>query len=155
MSNRSAFLSMIAVSEGTKGIGNDGYNCLFGSTAAKPLLFDGYTDHPRIKTFIPRFKIFTTAAGRYQLLAHWFDAYKSILSLPDFSPASQDAIALKQIAEQGALNDVDDGNLQNAIVKCAGIWASLPGNDYGQPQTSTIKLVEAYQNAGGSFVVTA
>lgn len=149
MTNRDAFLVMVAVSEGTKGIGNDGYNCLFDSTADHPLLFDSYVDHPRQKVFIPRLNIFTTAAGRYQVLAHWFDAYKHLLNLPDFSPASQDAIALQQIKDVGAMQDVYTGNLKDAIMKCSKIWASLPGNNYGQPETSTIKLVEAYQNAGG------
>ncbi|MGC7995735.1 lysozyme, partial [Salmonella enterica] len=74
----------------------------------------------------------STAAGRYQLLARYFDAYKKQLNLPDFSPASQDAIALQQIKERGALADVDAGRFDIAVGKVRNIWASLPGAGYGQ-----------------------
>ena len=66
-SNEKAFLDMIAFSEiGTALLvkSDNGYNVLVGSTAAKPLLFDSYADHPRI--YNKQFN--STAAGRYQLL---------------------------------------------------------------------------------------
>ena len=40
--NLKAFLDMIAVSEGTAGKGNDGYNVIVAGN-----LFDSYDDHPR------------------------------------------------------------------------------------------------------------
>ena len=144
--NRTAFLTMIACSEGTEGIGDRGYNALFGGKT-----FSSYADHPRISTFIPRLGIYTTAAGRYQVLAHIFDSYKASLSLKDFSPASQDAIALQIIKECGALDDIDAGRLQTAIGKCAHIWASLPGNNYGQPEKKLADLQTAFTNAGGKL----
>ena len=39
----------------------------------------------------------------YQLLSRWWDAYRKQLGLKDFSPKSQDAVALQQIKERGAL----------------------------------------------------
>ena len=44
----------------------------------------------------------STGAGRFQLLSRWWDAYRKQLGLKDFSPKSQDAVALQQIKERGA-----------------------------------------------------
>lgn len=141
--NRKAFLNMIAHSEGTLGKGDNGYNVLVGGK-----LFSGYADHPRIMVRLnPKLK--STAAGRYQVLARYFDAYKLKLGLDDFSPASQDAIALQQIKEQGALADVDAGRIETAIRKCANIWASLPGAGYGQHENRLEDLLAAYRQAHG------
>ena len=147
--NRSAFLDMLAWSEGTSTItdSDDGYNVLCGATPEHPLLFESYADHPRIYNS----ELDSTAAGRYQLLARYFDAYKQMLDLPDFSPASQDAIALRQIAERRALGDVDIGNLSLAILKCSTIWASLPGAPYGQRQNNLSDLRAVYLKAGGTL----
>lgn len=144
--NLKAFLDMIAVSEGTKGKGNDGYDVVVGGS-----LFSGYADHPRKLVDLPRLGIKSTAAGRYQLLARYYDAYKKQLNLPDFSPASQDAIAIQQIKERKALNDIESGNITGAIAKVKNIWASLPGAGYGQHENSVDKLLAAYQAAGGSI----
>jgi muramidase (phage lysozyme) len=143
MSNLQAFLSMIAVSEGTAGKGDDGYNVLVGGA-----LFEGYADHPRILVTV-RPGLQSTAAGRYQILAHEFDAYKAQLHLPDFSPASQDAIALQMIHECHAGPDIQAGNLASAVAKCESRWASLPGAGYGQPEQRLADLKTAFTQAGG------
>lgn len=144
MTNRQAFLTMIATSEGTAPLGDNGYNVLVGGK-----LFKGYADHPRILVDLPRLGIKSTAAGRYQILARYFDVYKKQLKLPDFSPASQDAIAVQMIRECGALDDVDAGRVGAAIEKCKSRWASLPGAGYGQHEQNRDFLVSAYIKAGG------
>ena len=48
------------------------------------------------------------------------------------SPKSQDAVALQQIKERGALPMIDRGDIRQAIDRCSNIWASLPGAGYGQ-----------------------
>lgn len=148
MSNLDAFLAMIAHSEGTAEIGDRGYNCLVGSTKKQPLLFGSYGDHPRTKIQL-RPDLVSTAAGRYQILARYFDAYRSTIGLPDFSPASQDAIALQMIREQSAYADVVAGRFDLAVAKCANIWASLPGAGYGQHENKLADLRLAFTNAGG------
>ena len=47
------------------------------------------------------------------------------------SPKSQDAVALQQIKERGALPMIDRGDIRQAIDRCSNIWASLPGAGYG------------------------
>jgi len=142
--NLKAFLDMIAVSEGTKGKGNDGYNVIVGGA-----LFDSYVDHPRKLVWI-RPGLASTAAGRYQLLARYWNYYRDFLQLVDFSPASQDAVAIQQIKERKALEDIEKGYISVAIDKCKNIWASLPGANYGQHENNIDKLIAAYKAAGGT-----
>lgn len=148
MSNLDAFLTMIAVSEGTQPIGDRGYNVLVGSTPVHPVLFDSYADHPR-RVIQLRPGLSSSAAGRYQILEGIYDAYKSRLLLKDFSPDAQDAIATQLIRERGALPDIEAGRITEAVARCSSIWASLPGNNYGQHQNALASLQEAFQAAGG------
>jgi muramidase (phage lysozyme) len=145
--NEKAFLDTIAYSEGTYGIGDDGYNVLVGSTKSAPLLFDSYDDHPRVYNK----KFNSTAAGRYQILAHIYDSYKELLNLPNFSPESQNAIAMQIIKERHALTDIDTGNVDSAVMKCSNIWASFPGNNYGQHENKLVVLQDFYTNVGGNL----
>ena len=142
--NLKAFLDMIAVSEGTAGKGNDGYNVVVGGS-----LFNSYDDHPRKLVWI-RPGLASTAAGRYQLLKRYYDAYKKQLDLPNFSPLSQDLIAIQQIRERGALQDIEKGYINIAIDKVKNIWASIPGAGYGQHENKIDKLIAAYKDAGGT-----
>ena len=143
-----AFLDMLAWSEGTdhprQRTLDQGYDVIVGGE-----LFKGYADHPRRLVPLPRLGIKSTAAGRYQLLSRYFDAYKKQLGLPDFSPSSQDKIALQQIRERRALPDIQAGRIAEAIAKCRNIWASLPGAGYGQHEHELDSLIAHYIAAGG------
>ncbi|MFJ1251903.1 glycoside hydrolase family 104 protein [Cupriavidus sp. CuC1] len=142
--NLRAFLDMIAVSEGTKGRGDDGYNILVGGST-----FGSYIDHPRQKVWIASIGNYSTAAGRYQMIAATWDSVRNALRLPDFSPASQDAGATELIRRRGALSSIYAGDIAGAINKCRREWASLPGAGYGQRENALSSLLSAYQNAGG------
>ncbi|EOY5091906.1 glycoside hydrolase family protein [Citrobacter amalonaticus] len=144
---RKAFLDMLAWSEGTDKLGqltkNHGYDVIVGGS-----LFTDYRDHPRkLITLSPRLK--STAAGRYQLLSRYWDAYRKQLGLKDFSPESQDAVALQQINERGALPLIDRGDIRQAIDRCCNIWASLPGAGYGQFEHKADALIAKFKAAGG------
>lgn len=146
--NAAAFLDAIAWSEGTSRIphSDDGYKVLVGATPGHPLLFESYTDHPKVFNRELR----STAAGRYQILYRWWLPYKARLALPDFGPVAQDRVALRQIEECGASALVEAGDFAGAVAKTASIWASLPGNSYGQHQNRLAELQTAYINAGGT-----
>lgn len=146
--NLKAFLDMLAWSEGTSTIkaSDNGYNVIVGGS-----LFSGYADHPRKLVDLPRLKIKSTAAGRYQLLARYWDAYRKQLGLKDFSPASQDAVAIQQIKERRALQLIADGKINQAIERCSNIWASLPGAGYGQHEHKMDDLLRRYVQYGGSI----
>jgi lysozyme len=140
-----AFLDTLSVSEGTFGKGDNGYNVLVGGK-----LFNGYADHPRILVKLND-HLSSTAAGRYQLLARYFDAYKKQLALKDFSPASQDAIALQQIKERGAIDLIEQGKFDAAVDRCKNIWASLPGAGYGQHEHDLKYLRMVFVEQGGNI----
>ena len=55
--------------------------------------------------------------------------HRKQLGLKDFSPKSQDAVALQQIKERGALPMIDRGDIRQAIDRCSNIWA-LPAGGY-------------------------
>lgn len=136
--NLRAFLDMIAFSEGTAGRGDDGYNILVGGST-----FHDYSRHPNLLVKLnPKLK--STAAGRYQILYRYAKHYMKLLGLKDFSPESQDRIAIQYIRERKALADIEAGNIPLAIKKCANVWASFPGNSYGQFNHSQARLLTAY-----------
>lgn len=159
--NLAAFLAMIRHAEGTSG--PNGYRTMFGGQ-----LFTGWADHPRIaKRFQDRKGrlLWTTAAGAYQFLAvspipdgsgrttrvDTWDRLQRQLGLPDFSPASQDRAAVELIDQAGALDDVQAGRFIDAVAKVRGVWASLPGAGYAQPERSIEDLAAVYSAAGGAF----
>ena len=146
-----AFLDMIAYSElkGLIAISDRGYNVIVGSTLKKPILFSSYADHPR-KVIQINAKLKSTAAGRYQLLSRYFDVYRKRLNLNDFSPLSQDLIAIQQIKERKAIPLIKAGKFEEAVAACSNIWASLPGNHYWQHTNDIAELKAAYIKAGGT-----
>lgn len=151
--NMAAFLDTIAVVEGTYSIGDDGYNVIVGSTPARPDLFYDYSQHPNKRV---SFKYqagasgVSTAAGRYQILHRFAEHYIKQLRLPDFSPESQDAIALQLIRECRAVQDIEAGRFESAVHKCRSRWASFPGAGYGQHEHKLEALREAYLRHGGA-----
>ncbi|WP_416058421.1 lysozyme [Stenotrophomonas maltophilia] len=144
-----AFLDMLAWSEGTDNgkqpTKDRGYDVIVGGQ-----LFRGYADHPRVLVDLPKLKIQSTAAGRYQLLRKYYDAYRKTLGLNDFSPLSQDKIALQQIRERRALPLIQAGKITEAIKAVSNIWASMPGAGYGQHEQKLADLLAVYRKAGGT-----
>lgn len=139
--NMKAFLSMISHSEGTNKYGDDdGYNVIVGGS-----LFSDYSDHPRKLVHINE-SLSSTAAGRYQILAKYYDAYKKQLKLPDFGHDSQDRIAIQLITECNALSDIESGNIKSAITKCKSRWASFPASGYSQHENSVDDLLAFYNS---------
>lgn len=150
--NRKAFLDTIADSEGTQQIGvNNGYDVIVGSRPNHPHLFVDYADHPRILVDLGH-GLKSTAAGRYQILSRFFDAYKVTLKLPDFGRASQDKIAYQMIGECNALRLIDAGDFEGAMRACSSRWASLPFAKYGQHTNTLAGLKLVYLSAGGKLI---
>lgn len=148
MSNLQAFLSTIAFSEGTdngrQATKDHGYDVLVGGG-----LFSSYKDHPRVLVALPKLGIKSTAAGRYQILARFYDHYKVQLGLQDFSPDSQDKIAIQLIRECKALGDIEAGRIEEALTKCRSRWASLPGAGYNQHEHKMETLAAKFKELSG------
>lgn len=149
--NLKAFLDLIAASEigpALLAVSDNGYDVLVGSTPMHPMLFDSYAAHPRIHNAAMN----SDAAGRYQFMGRYWDAYRAQLRLPDFGRDSQDRWAIQLIRECHALDDIEAGRITDAVTKCRSRWASFPGAGYpGQHMNRMDDLVAAYQAAGGSL----
>ena len=139
-----AFLDLLAYAEGTKGLGDDGYDKLVNPAG----FFTDYRIHPNVSVIV-RPGLVSTAAGRYQHLSRHWRHYQMLLALPDFGPESQDTWAIQLIRERKALADVVDGRIPQAIAKCANIWASLPGAGYGQREHKLADLLAKFTEFGG------
>ena len=145
-----AFLDLIAYSEGTSTspvTKNDGYDVVVSGVNGSAVFTD-YAKHPfedggsvLVRRDPP---LYSSAAGRYQLLARYWRVYKTQLKLPDYSPPSQDAVAIQQIKERRALALIEADDVTGAIAACASVWASFPGNDYGQGGRALPDLVAKY-----------
>lgn len=174
-----AFLDTLAFSEGTSTSSltkNFGYDVIVTGVDG-PEIFTDYSDHPfmhRPAKLVmapgPRFPngLRSSASGRYQLLVKWWVAYKTKLNLPDFSPLSQDLIAIQQMRERGSLAHLQSGtidkaiaahlnplDLEEAIEEDSSVWASLPGNNYGQGGHSMETLVERYEDVWSKSFLSA
>ena len=148
---RKAFLDMLAWSEGElitdAETRNHGYDVIVGGelfTWITPIT--SQTCHAKPKTRVNRRRTLPA-------FSRWWDAYRKQLGLKDFSPKSQDAVALQQIKERGALPMIDRGDIRQAIDRCSNIWASLPGAGYVVSSSIRLdsliaKFKEAAETAG-------
>ena len=142
---RKAFLDMLAWSEGTDNgrqkTRNHGYDVIVGGELSFHLLRSpSQTCHAK-----PKLK--STGAGRYQLLSRCGDAYRKQLGLKDFFEKSQDAVALQQIKERGALLMIDRGDIRQASTVAAISGLHQAGAGYGR--SSMDSLIAKFKEAGG------
>ncbi len=114
--------------------------------------FDDFSKHPRKRIWIPRYKVWSTAAGAYQIIAPTWDGLVRRYGFENFGPTVQDLAAIALIEGRGALEDVAEGRLKEAVRKCSKEWASLPGSPYGQ-RTESMARVEAEFAKWGGIVV--
>lgn len=145
------FMDLVGFSEGTTIAGgnkltqNDGYDVMVTGVHG-PSIFTSYSDHPLGEVEVNHKGLESDAAGRYQIMLKEWKIYKVRLSLPDFSPLSQDLYCLEQLKERHAVALILSGNVQTAIEACSNIWASFPGNNYGQGGKSMSTLLAYYDS---------
>ena len=145
---RKAFLDMLAWSEGTingrQKTRNHGYDVIVGGE-----LFTDYSDHPR--------KLVTLAKTQISRRRTLPASFPLVGCLPQAAwperllSKSQDAVALRQIKERGALPMIDRGDIRQAIDRYLNIWASLPGAGYGQFEHKADSLIAKFKEAGGTI----
>lgn len=155
--NVQAVLDTISVTEGTATHSLtkcNGYDVIVTGIDLQPEVFTDFSTHPFAKG--RKAKVFnkagdrSTASGRYQFLLKYWDDYRKLLNLTDFSPVSQNRWAIQLIKEQGAYKDITEGRIYTAIPKICDIWASLPGAGYGQHEFTMEKVVRIYEEKGGA-----
>ncbi len=124
-SNVRKFLDFLGAAEGAT------YNTIVGGGN-----FTSYDKHPGKVGLVTKDGP-STAAGKYQITKTTYDDVAPKLGITDFSPASQDRIALYLLQRNRSLDDVRTGNYEAAISKNGGTWASLPSSPYNQPKRSS------------------
>jgi len=142
-----AFLMTIRWAEGTAS--QDGYQIMYGGGK-----FKSFAKHPRQvqttyykdKNGVERVFNASSCAGAYQICEGTYDEYAPILGIKDFSPASQDAIAIALIQKFGADKKAEEGNIKQAIFSLCSTWASLPCSDNNlgyYPKGQTVKPIDS------------
>ncbi len=129
-----AFLDTIAWAEGT----GDSYDIAY--TFAK--LPDLDRHHAIVRCFE---QLCSDAEGRYQELSTTYNPIAQRLGLKDFSPSSQDKVAIQQLKDAGVYDMIMTGDIKGASCAVGKIWASFPCNSYGQGQKTESQLEDIYQ----------
>jgi lysozyme len=144
INNVRAFLKAIRLGEGTSD--DKGYYRIVGGQ-----MFDDDSRHPNVKVWLPRYEVYSTAAGAYQIIYPTWKSLVAMYGFPDFKPDSQDRAAVALILGRNALQNVIGGEFDQAILKCAAEWASLPGSIYGQRTENYDRLKKVYVDNKGTF----
>ncbi len=118
--NVKKFLSFLSKAEGAD------YSTIVGGGK-----FTDFSKHPNIAAVKTADGV-SSAAGRYQITKTTYDDIAPKIGVTDFSPESQDKIAIELLRRKGALEDVQSGNYKNAVNKLGSVWASLPSSTYKQ-----------------------
>lgn len=140
--NVRAFLRAIRLGEGTSD--HRGYNRIVGGEE-----FEDFSKHPRKLVYISKYNVKSSAAGAYQIIWPTWKGLVEQYGFKDFSPRSQDLAAIALIREVGALDEVIEGNVREAIRLCATKWASLPGSAAGQRTEKLGSVIAEYLKHGG------
>lgn len=140
-SNVKAFLQTIGWAEG----GN--YHARFGYGWAKgEWTFTDESTHPG-----PGADKKTTAAGMYQItVSNWRENGIKKMGLSDFSPHTQDLIAVEGLRQSHAIESVKSGDIGTAISKAAMVWNSLPMGK-GKKNRVTGQHYQAYESVIAKF----
>lgn len=130
--NQQKFLAFLGKAEGAD----------YGTIVGGRQTITDFTAHPNIVGLRTK-EGPSTAAGRYQITGTTYREMAPSAGVTDFSPASQDKVALALIARRGAMDDVTSGNFNGAIAKLGKEWASLPSSTYSQAKRSQQWVDEA------------
>jgi muramidase (phage lysozyme) len=140
--SRSAFLKLLRFCEFGR-LDDQDYFTLYG--------FSKFTDqstHPDQVFVVGKHKdgsnITSSPAGAYQIVFSTYSDAERAGVVSDFTPASQDKIALWLITHRGALTDIDAGKIASAIGKLNRVWVSLPGGSH--PKVSLARALALFQS---------
>lgn len=145
--NVAAFLKAIAAAEG------GGYDFKYGALKGRAndrWRFTDMSTHPG-----PGIDGKSTAAGMYQITRPTWQHHGGKLGLRDFSPRTQDLIAVEILRSLGVIETIMEGRIVEVMPKVARIWAALPKGpgqvNYYPPQryVQFEEFLAPYVAAGG------
>ncbi len=132
-----AYLDLVALKEVNKSLNADGSptgylerNGVKGSMGFMPQ--SAIADNGTLPRDELRYNV-----GRYQMKQVDVDDMRARYDkkIDDFSPESQDRIAVAKMKYRGVMEPLENGDIRSAIKKGGQEWASLPGSPYGQVQS--------------------
>jgi len=147
--NIQAFLRAIATAEG------GGYDFKYGAVRGRrndPWRFTDFSTRPG-----PGRGGRVTAAGMYQETRPTWREMSAKMGLNDFSPATQDLVAVEILRTIGALDAIVRGDLAAALDKASHRWSSLPrgkeqpGRCPTQPSIAFDTFAAHFRTAGGTL----
>lgn len=147
--NVAAFLKAIAAAEG------GGYDFKYGALKGRSndrWRFTDMSTHPG-----PGIGGKSTAAGMYQITRPTWQHHGAKLGLRDFSPRTQDLIAVEILRSLGVIEAIKMGRIIDIMPKVARIWAALskgPGQKNHYPPQRYVKFenfLTSYLSAGGTL----
>jgi muramidase (phage lysozyme) len=112
-----------------------------------------FSKHPQILVSVTGTGKNSTAAGRYQFKYDTWKFYGG--ATMDFSPRSQDQLAVKAMISRGMIDLLFSGDVKKAINAGAPEWASLPMSNgksyYNQPVKSMEDLLKVYNQSLSNY----
>lgn len=141
LSNRNVQAFLRAIRAGESSQGPEAYNMLvFGGT------FSDMSTHPNIRKPLPNNpNNWTTAAGAYQITYTTWKWLSILAGVKDFTPASQDKMAIAYLRKLGALDAIIKGDYKTAAEKSKNTWEAFTVPKLKQ------RIDVAYINYGGSM----
>lgn len=140
LNNRNVVAFLRAIRAGESSQGPDAYSMLvYGGS------FSDFSTHPKVFKPIPGSTLKTSAAGAYQITYTTWLWLKVLANVNDFTPASQDKMAVAYLRKLGALQDLLDGNYAAAIDKCRDVWEAITVPSLKK------RMDVAYLNYGGTL----
>ena len=93
---------------------------------------------------------YSTAAGAYQINKGTYEQFGPPYGVNDFSPASQEQIAINILQSIGAIDQLNAGDIQGAILTASKRWASLPGSAAGQNPVTMLTAVDYFNQVASA-----
>ena len=154
-----AFLYTIAASEGTLDAkGRIEYGRIVkGKVLRSPynpslvgrrdVVITDFSRHPEILVECSK-TLQSSAAGFLQAIRKTWKSASATMGITDFSPHSQELVAVELIRQRGAMSFILRGDLPGAFKnsKLRLEWASFPGAGYGQRENSLVKLQSVFNS---------
>ena len=146
--NVRAFLKAIGDAEGGE------YDFKFGAVKGRkndPWRFTDFSTHPG-----PGKGGVTTAAGLYQITKPtWHDHGEDGMGLTDFTPETQDLIAVSILRRRGVIEKIKEGDVEAGVSQASRQWAALPKGHgqtgrYNQPYVEFEHFEAVYKSEGGA-----
>lgn len=145
--NVKAFIGAISQAEGGD------YDLKYGGVKGKkkdPWKFSDFSTHPGVGA-----DGVTTAAGMYQINKKTWKEMGDKMGLADFSPGTQDLLAVEILRTIGVVDKIKDGDIASALSAASNRWAALPQGPgkpgrYKQPFVSYEDFAGSYKKLGGT-----